>query len=161
MTQSMENILTSPTAGRSVTKLEESLMKTMPTKHILMLYDNAIAALNASKKAIAHGEIEARCHAVNTAIEYISELYLNLEADEDDQLINNLKTIYSHIIWQLPEVNIKNSPEKAEEAISLLSELRSSWAKLDAQYSYLQQEDDAEAREIAKASFAAASLATA
>lgn len=55
----------------------------------------------------------------------ISELMSTL--DYSYEVSNNLYSLYEYTNFLLVEANIRKSPEKAEEAIGYLTELRETW----------------------------------
>jgi len=113
--------------------LEKALLNYQPAKLIVLQYDNALSCLKSTIRAIECNDIEARCNSVNTAIEVISDLYMWLDREKGGTIAENLGTIYSYMIWKLPEVNFRNDKDIAEEVLGLLKQLRSSWVKVDSQ----------------------------
>lgn len=111
-------------------QLDEMLIAS-PSRLIVMLYDEAIEALNTAAAAARSGDIETRCNAVNAAIEIVGLLYLTLDLERGGDVARNLGAIYAHIINRLPQVNLNRDPRVAEEAIGLLQPLRASWNELD------------------------------
>ena len=111
-------------------RLEEMRAAT-PSRLVVMLYDEAIGALQAAIAAATRGDIETRCNSVTAATEIVGYLYMNLDLEQGGEVADNLGAIYAHIMHRLPRVNLYNDAETAEEAISLLEPLRESWNELD------------------------------
>ena len=109
----------------------DEMMIASPSRLVVMLYDEAIDALNLAAAATRSGDIETRCNAVTAAIEIVGLLYMTLDTDNGGDVAHNLGAIYAHIISRLPQVNLARDPRVAEEAISLLTPLRASWNELD------------------------------
>lgn len=107
------------------------MMTASPSRLVVMLYDEAIEALNTAAAAARSGDIEMRCNAVNTAIEIVGLLYMTLDTDRGGDVARNLGAIYAHIINRLPQVNLNRDARIAEEAVGLLTPLRASWNELD------------------------------
>jgi flagellar protein FliS len=109
----------------------DEMLTASPSRLVVMLYDEAIEALNTAAAAARSNDIETRCNAVTAAIEIVGMLYMTLDTDRGGDVAGNLGVIYAHIINRLPQVNLTRDPRAAEEAISLLTPLRASWNELD------------------------------
>jgi flagellar protein FliS len=105
----------------------DSLMEAEPARQVVMLYDEAIAAIRIAGMAAASGDIEGRCNAVTAAMEIVGFLYMNLDSDQGGEVANNLGSIYAYILSQLSRVNLYNDTETAERMVGLLEPLRDSW----------------------------------
>jgi flagellar protein FliS len=108
----------------------DSLMEAEPARQVVMLYDEAIAAIRIAGMAAASGDIEGRCNAVTAAMEIVGFLYMNLDSDQGGEVANNLGSIYAYILSQLSRVNLYNDSETAERMVNLLEPLRDSWNEL-------------------------------
>ena len=108
----------------------DSLMEAAPARQVVMLYDEAIAAIRIASMAAASGDIEGRCNAVTAAMEIIGFLYVTLDAEQGGDVAANLGSIYAHIMSQLPRVNLYNDSETAERLVNMLEPLRDSWNEL-------------------------------
>src|SRR5690606_7733278 len=111
----------------------EELMAASPSRLVVMLYDEAIAALRVAIESCKAGDVERRCNAVTAATEIVGYLYMHLDLERGGEVARNLGAIYGHVIGRLPMVNLYNGPGVAEEAIELLEPLRRSWDQLDLQ----------------------------
>jgi len=109
----------------------EELMAATPSRLVVMLYDEAIGALRTAAIAARNGEIEQRFNATIAAGEIIGYLYMNLDVVHGGEIADSLGAIYAHVLRRLPQVNVHNDADVAEEAIRLLRPLRRSWVELD------------------------------
>ena len=107
------------------------LLDMSPSRMVATLYDEAIAALQDTKQAIAWNDIESRCNAVSLAHELVGALYLCLDNERGGKVAENLASIYGFILQRLHRINFENDPSIADEAIGLLTPLRDSWVELD------------------------------
>jgi flagellar protein FliS len=107
----------------------DSLIEAAPARRIVMLYDEAIAAIRIAGMAAASGDIEGRCNAVTAAMEIVGFLYVTLDP-EQGEVAANLGSIYAHVMAQLPRVNVYNDIETAERMVAMLEPLRDSWNEL-------------------------------
>jgi flagellar secretion chaperone FliS len=114
----------------SIDKIEE-ISEAYPSQLIVLLYDEAIASLDAAVDAIGRGEIEARFNATKRAADVVAELYVSLDMDLGGEIAVSLGAIYSHILTQLPQINFGNDVTVAEQLIGLLRPIRDSWFELD------------------------------
>ncbi len=108
----------------------QQLMSANPATLIFMLYDEAIRSLQKAMEAIAEGDIEGRWRANNKAMEIIGELTINLDMENGGQIADRLYQLYRFLTTSLPQVDIRNDPKPAEEAIKLLEPIRDSWREL-------------------------------
>lgn len=109
----------------------DEILAARPSRMVVMLFDQAISALNDAIAAIERNDIEERCNAVNTAFEILGTLYEALDIDAGHQIAVDLGSLYSHLMGRLLRVNMKNDPEIAREVIAALNPLRDSWHKVD------------------------------
>jgi flagellar protein FliS len=108
----------------------DALIGAEPARRIVMLYDEAIAAIRIAGMAATSGDIEGRCNAVTAALEIVGFLYMSLDTEQGGEVAANLGTIYAHVLAQLPRVNIYNDIETAERMVTMLEPLRDSWNEL-------------------------------
>lgn len=116
---------------------------TTPAELVVRLYDEALYSLSQSIQAIEENRIEDRCHAVNNAVDIISELYLALDMEKGGDIADSLSTIYGFILGNIQEINFNNDPEPARSAINLLLPLRNSWFELAERQRAPDTDDDA------------------
>ena len=109
----------------------EEVNEAYPSRLIVIMYDEAIASLEAAIAAIANNDIEGRFNATTRTAEVISQLYLALDMELGGPIAENLGALYNHIMTQMPRINFANDIEVAEQAIKLLRPIRNSWAELD------------------------------
>ena len=109
----------------------ESLSESSPSRLVVMLYDETLSSLESAVEAIARGDIEARCHATNRAIEILSHLYLTLDTQQGGEIADCLSNIYRFVLSRMARVNAANDAAPAREAIRLLAPVRASWQQLD------------------------------
>ena len=117
---------------QSPSKSIEELGEAFPSTLIVILYDEAIANLEAAIDAIEKGDIEARFEATAKVADIVSQLYLALDLDQGGEIAENLGNIYNFILTQLQRVNFNDDVDMARQAIGLLEPIRESWQELDA-----------------------------
>lgn len=112
------------------TYLTQQVMTASPAKLVSMLYDKALTSLREAIAAIQTGDIEARWKANARATEIISHMWSTLDREKGGEIAANLESLFSFILTRLPEVDMRNDPEPAREAITLLEPLAESWRTL-------------------------------
>lgn len=112
------------------TYLTQQVMTASPAKLVSMLYDKALTSLREAVSAIEKGEIETRWKANARATEIISHMWSTLDREKGGEIAQNLEGLFSFILSRLPEVDLRNDPEPAREAIGLLEPIAESWRVL-------------------------------
>lgn len=108
----------------------QQLLSSTPAMLVYMLYDEAIRALGKTVEAIAADDVEDRWKSNNKAMEIITELAVTLDLERGGQIADRLYQLYTMMLTMLPDVDVRNDPKPAEDAIALLEPLRDSWREL-------------------------------
>lgn len=108
----------------------QELMTASPARLVVMLYDRAIYSLNDAIKAIEAGDIERRWKSNKNANEVITHLALTLDFEKGGQIAQNLSDLYRFMLRTLVNVDVRNDPQPARDAIRLLEPLRQSWDQI-------------------------------
>lgn len=114
-------------------EFRSEVSRARPTRVVVMLYDEAIAALEAAIDAMAQNRIEERCNRINVATEIIGTLHMSLDMDKGGEIADQLSGLYRHILAQLIRVNIGSDADGAAKIIELLQPLRDAWDEVDRQ----------------------------
>lgn len=109
------------------TNAHASVFDASPHKLISLLFEGANTRLAETKSAMANNDIARRGELISKAIEIISTLQANLDMEKGGDVSKSLEALYDYMIRQLLEANRSNSPEKIDEVVSLLSEVKSGW----------------------------------
>jgi len=118
-------------------KYRQSSVKTStPAQLLIMLFDGAIRFTRAGAEGIVAADIQKTNHNFVKAQAIMSELMATL--DPGYEISNNLFTLYEYIRHLLIQANVKKDKNLAEEALTYLSELRTTW--MDASKSTAPQE---------------------
>lgn len=108
----------------------QQIMTASPAELVAMLYDRAIANLNAAIQAIAGGDIEGRWRNNSKAMEVISHLAMTLDLERGGLTAENLDQLYRFMLGKLPLVDSRNDAKPAKEVVALLVPLRDSWREI-------------------------------
>ena len=108
----------------------QELMTASPARLVVMLYDRAIYSLNDAINAIEAGDIERRWKSNKNANEVITHLAMTLDFEKGGQIAQNLNDLYRFMLRTLVNVDVRNDPQPARDAIKLLEPLRQSWDQI-------------------------------
>lgn len=104
---------------------QSSVQTSTPAQLVIMLYDGAIRFARVAVEGLSKQDYEKTSLNFGKAQTIISELMSTL--DYSYEVSTNLYTLYEYTNFLLVEANISKSPEKAEEAIGYLTDLRETW----------------------------------
>lgn len=107
------------------------LDRARPTRVVVMLYDEAIASLEAAIDAMKQNEIEERCNRVNVVTEIVGTLHMSLDMENGGDIAEGLGQLYRFILAQLIRINIHSEVAGAAKIIDLLKPLRDAWIEVD------------------------------
>ncbi|MEQ8639563.1 MAG: flagellar protein FliS [Alphaproteobacteria bacterium] len=93
----------------------------------------AIECLDASAKAIADGDVAARCAAVEGAMDAVSTLYMMLDRENGGQLADSLAQIYAFTMSRMAFINIENNSALAGSLVTILKPLGQAWYTIASQ----------------------------
>ncbi|MCG9895871.1 MAG: flagellar export chaperone FliS [Fimbriimonadaceae bacterium] len=103
-----------------------------PLQLVVMLYDGALRFMEAGRQAMLKKDLELQNDRLQRAQKIISELIATLDMEKGGEVAQNLLALYSFCYNRLVEANIEDRPEYIEHAQQVFSQLRESWAQLDA-----------------------------
>jgi flagellar secretion chaperone FliS len=98
----------------------------------VMLYDGAIRFLRQSAVAMRAGNREVAVNRIHRADAIIDELNFTLDMSHG-QISTGLRSIYLFSKRHLSEAIVERDPERVDEVIRLLSELREAWQQIAGQ----------------------------
>lgn len=119
------------TPSNAVAERLEECFVAFPSRAIVVLYDEAIAALKSTVQAIEAGDIEARFFATSRVADVIAVLLDGLDFKEGGEIARGLDVVYRTVMTELPMINIRNDAALAVHLIDILQPVRDAWAKLD------------------------------
>lgn len=101
-----------------------------PHRLIDMLYEGAIERIVQAKGAMEFGNIELKGNKINSAVSIVGGLRESLNEESGGDLAMNLDGLYVYIQGLLSAAHLKNDAGKLDEAVTLLSDLRSAWKQI-------------------------------
>jgi flagellar protein FliS len=120
----MNTTLASPQAYR-----QSAVLTATPGQLVVMLYDGAHRFLYQAAAAMRAGNIELTHTKLRRGENIIVHLRETLDLSQGD-VAERLAAIYEFFLRHLGEARMQLDASKVEEVISLLGELRESWATI-------------------------------
>ncbi|WP_371324760.1 flagellar export chaperone FliS [Dechloromonas sp. ZY10] len=115
-------------------EIETSVSSASPHSLILLLMEGSLVAINIAKARMTEGDIPGKGEAISKAIALIDEgLRTSLDLDAGGEIAQNLDALYEYMCHQLLMANMKNTPDRLDEVIRLMSEIRDAWKAIGEQ----------------------------
>ena len=112
--------------------LETGVAVGSPHALIIMLYEGAIRWIAEATKALAAGETAAKGEAVSRAIAIIENgLKASLDRERGGAIAGQLGDLYDYMTRRLLLGSLRQERQPFDEVVSLLRELRDTWASID------------------------------
>ena len=102
-----------------------------PLQIVVMLYDNALASMKASKAAIAAGDSHRRDFQLNRSEQIVTALMHCLDS-RSGEMAADLKTLYCYVLNELSEAHQDTTTARIDRCESVLKDLRNVWLELEA-----------------------------
>ncbi|MHC4885030.1 MAG: flagellar export chaperone FliS [Planctomycetota bacterium] len=111
------------------TYLRTKVMTASKEQLVLMLFDGCIRFSEVAKKGWADKDLEAAHNAMVRAQNIVLELAVALDKEKGGELAVNMAGLYNYCYRQLVDANIEHDPERVDEVIGIVRELREAWAQ--------------------------------
>ena len=98
---------------------------------MVLLYEGAIRFCRLAQEAMRKRDLETQNTNLIRAQRIVGELLASLNRGAGGEVAANLSNIYAHILEELVQANLYDSPEKLHHVLTLLSEMRGSWVEID------------------------------
>ncbi|MEH6442289.1 MAG: flagellar export chaperone FliS [Oceanospirillaceae bacterium] len=108
--------------------LRSAVATASPHELIAMLYDGALTALATAKGCIERKDIENRAKNLNKANSIILGLRDFLNFEKGGEMAQNLGDLYEYMIRAIMQANLDQDPQKVQEVIDLLLQLKIGWS---------------------------------
>jgi flagellar secretion chaperone FliS len=113
------------------TSLDAVVESASPHQLIVLLFEGAIKAIQLGKIYMQQGLIAQKGAAISKAIAIIEDgLRLALDKENGGELAENLDALYDYISFELLQANINNVPERLDEMLNLLDQLKDAWLSI-------------------------------
>ncbi len=112
---------------------QNSVETATPTRMVVILYDGAIRFLSLALPAMRARKYDQQSLNIGKAQAIIAHLRDTLDFERGGAVAVHLNGLYVGLFDALTDANIHDRPERAEQAIEALRELREAWAEVDHQ----------------------------
>ena len=121
------------TAQQASAYRDSSVLTAPPERLVVMLYDGAHRFLFQAAHAMRSGDIALTNNRMQRAEAIINELRQTLDFENGGEIAPRLDAIYTFCQRHLLDARLKRDPERVEQVMKLLSELREAWDQVAAQ----------------------------
>jgi flagellar protein FliS len=121
------------TAQQASAYRDASVLTAPPERLVVMLYDGANRFLFQAAHAMRSGDLTLMNNRMQRAEAIISELRQTLDFEKGGEIAGRLESIYAFCQRHLLDARIKRDPERVEQVMKLLAELREAWDQVAAQ----------------------------
>ena len=109
---------------------DSSVLTAPPERLVVMLYDGANRFLFQAAHAMRSGDVSLTNNRMQRAEAIISELRGTLNHEQGGEIAGRLESIYDFCQRHLLEARLKRDPERVEQVMNLLGELRDAWEQV-------------------------------
>jgi len=107
---------------------DQRILTASPGDLILLLYDGGIRQVRLARLAIQDNKMGDASVALIKAQEIVEELMAGLDFEID--LAHDLFRLYDYLLHRLTQANLEKDDAAAQEAETMLVELRQTWAEV-------------------------------
>jgi flagellar protein FliS len=116
---------------------------------VIMLYDGAISFLGQAKERMAAQDAAGKGLLIGRALDIIAELNASLNFQAGQELATNLFHLYNFMTSHLTKANLNWDLQALEEVLTMLQQLRETWAEVAQRDRRAELEENGEAAESA------------
>lgn len=101
-----------------------------PLEMVVMLYDGALRFIGQARTAMVQNDLVAKRDGMSKGMAILTELQGMLNMDEGGEIAAQLDALYTYIHGCCLDANAQRDPARLDEALRLLTTLRSAWAAI-------------------------------
>ena len=109
---------------------DSSVLTAPPERLVVMLYDGAHRFLFQAAHAMRSGDVALMNNRMQRAEAIINELRGTLNFEQGGDIAPRLEAIYAFCQRHLLEARLQKNPQKIEQVMKLLAELRDAWEQV-------------------------------
>jgi len=109
---------------------QNAILTAPPGRLVVMLYEGAGRFLRRASVAMQHGDVAKTNNALQRAEAIIDELTVTLNHEEGGEIAAGLRDLYLFCRRHLNEARLEKNPEKIEDVVGLLDELRDAFSQI-------------------------------
>jgi len=110
---------------------QNSVETASPTRLVVMLYDGAIRFLCQAVPAMRARKYDDQSKYIGKAQAIVAHLRDTLDHQAGGAVAGHLGGLYAGLLDALTDANIHDKPERVEQVIEALRELREAWVEVD------------------------------
>ncbi len=110
---------------------QNAVIGASPVQLVIMLYDGALRFMEEGKIAMSIKDHETKNFKLQRAQKIVMELISTLDIRNGGEIATNLLSLYTFTINEIVEGNIYDKPERIDNALKTMTELRDSWVELE------------------------------
>jgi flagellar protein FliS len=99
---------------------------------VVMLYDGALRQLGQAKTAMVDNDLVTKRDTLSRGLAIVTELQGMLNLEAGGEIAASLDGLYTYIHGCCLDANTQRNPARLDEALRLLTTLRSAWAEIAA-----------------------------
>jgi flagellar protein FliS len=112
---------------------QNSVETATPTRMVVMLYDGAVRFLAQALPAMRAHQYDQQSLNIGKAQAIIAHLRDTLNFEVGGAVAGHLNSVYVGLFDALTDANIHDKPERVEQVMEVLRELREAWVEVDRQ----------------------------
>ena len=113
--------------GYRTVNLSAQTAQATPVQLVLMLVDGLLDELARLRMHIEHGRFEHKARSIEKCVDILTGLGSALEADQGNEVVNNLAQLYEYSALRLNKAGLDMNPAIVEEVSALVTTLRAGW----------------------------------
>jgi flagellar secretion chaperone FliS len=102
-----------------------------PAQLVVMLYDGALRFMEEGKRGLAAKDYELQNYKLQKAQKIVMELMGSLNFELGGEVSKNLLNLYTFVLDELVEGNMRDDSNRIDNAMRVMSELRESWVEIE------------------------------
>ena len=110
---------------------QSQLTTSSPAKLLLAAYDGALKFCRIGGEKMKEGDLGEQSVNINKALAIVCELLSTLNEEASPKLVGRLRSLYTYVIEKLAHANLHQDQNALREAVSVLSQLRETWAEAE------------------------------
>lgn len=107
---------------------------------IILLYDGLTRFLRKGQRKIEEKDYEGAHHYLSRSRDIVNELLVTLRVEENNQVAQNLRSLYVFMIGRIVEANLRKEATMIDEVLTVANNLRDGWIQLKEQQARLRQQ---------------------
>ena len=98
-----------------------------PYRLVQMLLQGAADGVASARGRMQRGDVAGKGEHCSRAIRILDELRDALDMERGGEIAANLDRLYEYMSRRIVEANLRDQPEKLDEVLQLLGEIRAGW----------------------------------